>query len=625
MSWIYSIVIAGLLFSSNGERAIKNTLNNNTAPTLQTAESIVKDETEKFEQTYPLDANGRVSVSNVNGSIVVEAWDRPEVRLEATKIADSRETLSEVEINVDSRPSYFSVEADYKGLKGRSEMNRDRKIEVQFRLSVPRTAVLNEIETVNGSVTVSNFVNFTKISAVNGNVSAGNLRGAANLSTVNGEVNADFDRLEPGSKISLSTVNGRVNLVIPSDANATIKADSLNGEITNGFGLPVRKGEYIGRDLYGRIGSGDVQIKLDSVNGPLTINRRSDGKAPNPATDLLKQKKSDDDEWSRTTGINREVARAVRETQRAVANIPVPIPPIDLKELEKLNEISKIAIDETIKLDIDKKALDQLKRQAAEIERSALARIAQVNWPIGAPTIEKKRNKFSVKGTPTVTVEAKGCSVRVRGWDKPEVQYVVTEIAGRPGREPISVTDDQKGGDIALKITNPNEDRTFSGMSSMPDRVRIDIYVPHRSNLRIVTDGEIRLDGVSGEIDLSGGDEPINIRDVDGKLKLAADDGLVRVIGFKGEFTSKTADGDMYLEGDFQKLSARAIDGAIMLTLPGDANASITSNAEIESDGIQVTRENERSWRLGRGGAKYDFDLVDGSVMIRNASLIDTY
>src|SRR6185295_5626407 len=113
----------------------------------------------------------------------------------------------------------------------------------------------------NGSVSIANFTNKMSISAVNGSVDASNVRGNVRLSTVNGELRADLDRLEPGSKISLETVNGKANLVLPSDANATIKAESVNGNITNDFGLPVRKGKYVGRDMYGRLGNGDVQIK----------------------------------------------------------------------------------------------------------------------------------------------------------------------------------------------------------------------------------------------------------------------------------------------------------------------------------------------------------------------------
>ena len=75
----------------------------------------------------------------------------------------------------------------------------------------------------------------------------------------------------------------------------TVKADSLNGNITNDFGLPVNKGKYVGRNLYGRLGGGDVQIKLSSVNGGLAIGRRNDGRSLSPATNLLPEKGKDDD------------------------------------------------------------------------------------------------------------------------------------------------------------------------------------------------------------------------------------------------------------------------------------------------------------------------------------------
>src|SRR5215203_4413612 len=193
MSWLYSLVFAGLLFSSNGDQ-VTNHLQDSTAP-VPAFQTGFGDEIEKFEHTYPLTKNGNVSVSNVNGSIVVEAWDREEVKLEATKIADSKESLADVDLDIESTPSTFSVEADYKASNWNDKRNenRSRKLEVEFHLFVPRTAILNEIETVNGSVTVSNFTNTTKISAVNGNVNATNLRGAATLSTVNGQVMADFD------------------------------------------------------------------------------------------------------------------------------------------------------------------------------------------------------------------------------------------------------------------------------------------------------------------------------------------------------------------------------------------------------------------------------------------------
>src|SRR5688572_7257664 len=198
MSWIYTIVFAGLMFSSPGEGVTSPDLKLQAEPVE--AVTVMSDDSEKFDQTYPLNANGRVSISNVNGSIIVEAWDRSEVRLEYTKVADTKERLADVEVRIDARPEHFSVETDYGNWNnrngGREWKNKNHgKLVVDYHLRVPRGAVLNEVETVNGSVSVSNFVNITKVSAVNGSVSATNLRGAADLSTVNGEVTADFDEL----------------------------------------------------------------------------------------------------------------------------------------------------------------------------------------------------------------------------------------------------------------------------------------------------------------------------------------------------------------------------------------------------------------------------------------------
>ena len=290
MSWLYSIIFAGLMFST--ESSLPATQNTNY---VETETIVMADETEKFEQTYSLSANGRVSVSNVNGSITIETWDNNQVKLEVVKTADSKERLAEAEIKIDAKPDAFSVETNYGNAQRNSGNWNNAKIEVEYRLTVPRNAVLNEIEAVNGSISISNAYNLTKASAVNGGIKASNLRGTAILSTVNGTVEADFDQLQTGSKISLNTVNGTVNLIIPSDANATLRADSVNGNITNDFGLPVRKGQYVGRDLYGKVGSGDVQIRLNSVNGALSIKRKSDGKNVNPATNLLQQKSEDED------------------------------------------------------------------------------------------------------------------------------------------------------------------------------------------------------------------------------------------------------------------------------------------------------------------------------------------
>ena len=156
MSWLYTILFAGLAFSSQGSSVQNSTPDIQVVPAAVEARNL--DEVEKFDQTYVLNANGKISLSNINGSIVVEAWDRNEVRLEYTKTADSKERLSEVEVKINSRPDALSVETNYDNWKQHNNSDRWRnggKLQVDYHLMVPRGAFLNEVETVNGSVTGS--------------------------------------------------------------------------------------------------------------------------------------------------------------------------------------------------------------------------------------------------------------------------------------------------------------------------------------------------------------------------------------------------------------------------------------------------------------------------------------
>ena len=640
MTWLYTVVFAGLMFSSHGSPVAE--LQNSPNETPLITQSVKGDETERFEQTYPLSASGRVSVSNVNGSISIDAWDRNEVKLEYVKTAESKERLAEVEVRIDAKPDYFSVETDYGDWKRDhgDRWHNGGKLTVEYRLTVPRGAALNEIETVNGSVSIANFTNLMKVSAVNGSVNATNIRGTAKLSTVNGEVRADFDRLETGSKISLETVNGKVNLLLPSDANATLKADSVNGEISNDFGLPVRKGKYVGRDMYGRLGSGDVQIRLESVNGGLTIGRKSDGKSQSPATDLLPQKDKDDEDWDNdkddddssinSAKINKEVAKAVKQntkvTEKAMAETQKQIKKMQ-PEIEKVTaesiERAAQAIEQTAVI-LDSDDFKQKVKEAQIRQEEIAAKIADASFFPSVPRVEKKSESIAVKGTPKVTIDATGCSVAVRGWDKNEVQYRVTQFSDPRNHKPINIQENHTDSAVNISVQNPDGDARSGNFIPGGAHIRIEVFVPKKSNLKINANGEIRLEGVSGDVELSGADESINVRDVDGSLRVSNDDGRVRVIGFRGQIDAQTDDGIMNLEGDFQSLKAHSGEGEITVTLPDGAGADLDSNCDaVQSEGIALTKvssnEDRNRYRVGNGGASFRIDS-QGEIRIRSVN-----
>ena len=96
----------------------------------------------------------------------------------------------------------------------------------------------------------------------------------ASLSTVNGAIDAHFTKLDGRQNVKAETVNGRVAITIPKDADVEVSADTLNGGINAGdFGLETEKG-FVGSDLHGDIGGGSARLNIDTVNGSIRI--RSD-------------------------------------------------------------------------------------------------------------------------------------------------------------------------------------------------------------------------------------------------------------------------------------------------------------------------------------------------------------
>ncbi|HEX8709618.1 MAG TPA: DUF4097 family beta strand repeat-containing protein [Pyrinomonadaceae bacterium] len=277
---------------------------------------------EEFHQTYALGPDGRVSLENINGAVRVTAWERNEVRVDAVKKAYRRERLAEAQIKINADTNGIQIRTDYPDqtqtfTNGEGRYNNPAIVE--YTLTVPRGARINSIELINGNLDLEGLTGPVKASSINGRVTARGLSGDTKLSTINGNLDATFNRLDSVGPISLGSINGTVSLTIPSDANAELKASTVHGGISNDFGLPVRHGEYVGRDLAGQLGQGGPRLRLSNVNGNITIRHAADGRALNRATNLLAEPGKDYDDDAEESRIEaREAAReAQREAQRA--------------------------------------------------------------------------------------------------------------------------------------------------------------------------------------------------------------------------------------------------------------------------------------------------------------------
>lgn len=250
---------------------------------------------EEFHQTYSLTPEGRIELDNINGSVHVSTWDQNEVKVDAIKSADEKERLDEAKIEVEANKDSIYIRTHYPGHDHTFNWgSHNNPANVEYTLTVPRTARLDEIKLINGSLDITGVKGEVRANCINGRLEARDLGGRTDLSTINGRLSAAFDRLA-GSSIELKSVNGSVDLTIPSDSKAEIEASSVSGGIDNDFGLHVNNHRFVGHDLRGELGGGGTRIRLENVNGRIDVRHAQDGHAVSPAKDLSHQDHDDDD------------------------------------------------------------------------------------------------------------------------------------------------------------------------------------------------------------------------------------------------------------------------------------------------------------------------------------------
>jgi DUF4097 and DUF4098 domain-containing protein YvlB len=587
---------------------------------------------EEFHQTYPLSATGRVSLENINGGVEIKVWDRPALQLDAIKKAYRKERLDEAKIDVTATEENIRIKTDYpdgnQNFRG-DERRYNNPAIVEYTLTVPRKAILESIELVNGSVDIDGVEGDVKASSINGKVSARGLMGETRLSTVNGPVQVVFIQLDEAKPISITSVNGSVSLVIPSDSNASIRAATVHGGISNDFGLQVRHGEYVGHNLDGQIGTGGPRIKLENVNGSIRITHSQDGRAISPATSVVIDRQKIREEMNRDldadTAVQVEQAAAIADGTRVSVETSRITRQAQREAQRQVNAALRQAQREMeqAQREVHRQRMDQLRQELQlrnDIRMVRKVKPGVVAISVGDPAQKvstQETKSFPVSGSPRVNISTFGGQVTVRGWDKSEVQYTATSRAeDDDALKQISILSELHGSTVMLSARNDHH-RNAS--------VAFEVFVPRQAAVHVSSgDGAVSLNGVSGEITLRSGDGAIEVANSGGRLDVNTGDGTIQISGFDGQVDARTGDGAIALDGNFKALSARTGDGEISLTVPAGSSFTIETNLpdEISNEGFTVAEDITRSprlkrWKIGNGGQVFVLRTGEGKILLR--------
>jgi hypothetical protein len=213
-------------------------------------------------KTFPLDENATFAIKNVNGSVTVEAWDKPQAQVTVIK-RGSESDRKTVQVYFKNDDSELSLRTAYP--KG------NNKAEVVYQIKLPRKLESVDLNSVNGTLKLSDIDAEITAQTVNGSVELANVAGVNKAQSVNGNVKAVLR--EAGSdSMEFGNVNGSIEVQIKGDLDADLEAVAVHGTITidDAFGVQVQK-QMVGQKASGQIGSGGTSLKIKTVNGSIKL------------------------------------------------------------------------------------------------------------------------------------------------------------------------------------------------------------------------------------------------------------------------------------------------------------------------------------------------------------------
>lgn len=216
--------------------------------------------------------------------------------------------------------------------------------------------------------------------------------------------------------------------------------------------------------------------------------------------------------------------------------------------------------------------------------------------------------KFSVSGTPTITLDTFDGAIDVHSWDRNEVEVVIDKQAQDDALlGQIVVEQSQDGDHVTVRVRGP-ADASRSGVVigvSFSPRATLRVAMPRSATLALKSgDGSITVEDVSGTVTLQSGDGSIVGTRLTGDVRARTDDGSIRLRETTGKVDAETLDGSIVVNGTLTHLRAKTGEGSVRV---GVERGSVLAD----------------DWLLDTGDGTVEVRLPEGLAVVIDASTSD--
>lgn len=251
----------------------------------QMPESAMREETQEFHEVFAVKPDMSLSVKNKNGSVNIQTWDKDSIDVFALKKTRSgRRELKKVKIKIEQEDKIL-IRSDYTNMLAR--------VSVNYEIKIPRTLVVDQVETANGSVNLTgvkgdvtaitsngkvvlNMVDgYVTATTQNGAIDINGATGVVKATTSNGRISAEVLGIR-NSGADFTVSNGNIGIFIADGLDVDVEMGTTNGKI-DVHDVKVETTESTRTRIKGKIGQGGPRIYARTTNGNIDLYRLETG------------------------------------------------------------------------------------------------------------------------------------------------------------------------------------------------------------------------------------------------------------------------------------------------------------------------------------------------------------
>ncbi len=165
------------------------------------------EQTERFSRKVKIGRDGRFSLGNISGDLVVIGGTGDEVSIEAVKrTRGDKSELTRVQITVDDRAGRVDVRTEYQQNRGDRNRRTDH-VSVDYTVTVP-TSVSVDLHSISGAIKVTGVHGSLRSETISGNVTISDAPKLEAAKTVSGDVL--LTGITSDGDVSASSISGNV-------------------------------------------------------------------------------------------------------------------------------------------------------------------------------------------------------------------------------------------------------------------------------------------------------------------------------------------------------------------------------------------------------------------------------